>query len=45
MINQGEKPAGEHQLIWNAKDHSSGVYFYRIQAGEYSEARKMILLK
>ena len=44
-IVQGEQSAGDHQLAWNAEDQSSGVYFYRIQAGEYSETKKMALLR
>ncbi|MCP4634011.1 MAG: T9SS type A sorting domain-containing protein [candidate division Zixibacteria bacterium] len=44
-INEGEKPSGEHQIIWNAKDQPSGVYFYRIKAGDYSETKKMVRLK
>ena len=42
---QEEKPAGYHQITWDASDHSSGMYFYRIQAGDHSETRKMLLLK
>jgi hypothetical protein len=42
---QGEQQAGYHQITWDASGHSSGMYFYRIQAGEYAEARKMLLLK
>ena len=42
---QGEQPAGYHQATWNADEASSGLYFYRIQAGEYAETRKMVLLK
>lgn len=42
---QGEQPAGYHQVIWVAADKPSGLYFYRIQAGEYAETRKMVLLK
>ncbi len=42
---QGEQPAGYYHVVWDAKYRSSGVYFYRIQAGEYSQARKMLLLK
>ncbi|MCP4580550.1 MAG: T9SS type A sorting domain-containing protein [candidate division Zixibacteria bacterium] len=37
--------AGHHQAIWNAENSPSGVYFYKIQAGENSETRKMMLLK
>jgi 5-hydroxyisourate hydrolase-like protein (transthyretin family) len=36
---------GNHKVEFNAQNLSSGVYFYRIEAGEYEEVRKMILLK
>jgi hypothetical protein len=42
---KSEQPAGYHQVTWNADDASSGMYFYRIQAEEYAETRKMVLLK
>jgi hypothetical protein len=41
----GEQSAGYHQIIWNADDQSSGTYFYRIQAGDYTETKKMALLR
>jgi len=44
-IVESNKPAGEHRLTWNAEDHPSGVYFYRIQAGDYTETKKMVLLR
>jgi len=37
--------AGEHSIRFDADGLSSGVYFYRIDAGRYSEIRKMTLLK
>jgi hypothetical protein len=37
--------AGEHSVTWNADGYSSGTYFYSIKAGEFSEARKMTLVK
>ncbi len=40
-----EFAAGEHQLRWDASGEASGVYFYRISAGELQETRRMILLK
>ena len=39
------QPAGEHVVEWNAKRFSSGVYFYRIEVGDFTETRKLILLK
>jgi len=40
-----DKQAGYQSIIWNAKDQASGMYFYRIQAGEFTETMKMLLLK
>ena len=45
MLVQEEQQAGYHQVIWDADDNSSGMYFYRIQAEDYTEAKKMLLLK
>jgi len=39
------QPAGHHQAIWNADDFSSSIYFYKIQAGDYTETKKMLLIK
>ncbi|UCF64585.1 MAG: T9SS type A sorting domain-containing protein [bacterium] len=36
---------GSYQYEWNASGLASGVYLYRLQAGEYGETRKMILMK
>lgn len=40
----GELPAGEHSLEWS-QPVASGVYLYRLRAGEWVAARKMTLLK
>ena len=37
--------AGTYKAEWNASNYPSGVYFYRITAGEFSEVRKMTLVK
>ncbi len=42
---EGEQQAGHHQVVWDASEISSGMYFYRIQAGEFVESKKMLLLK
>ena len=40
-----EKPAGVYELIWNAADLPSGVYFYQLKAGDFIQTKKMILLR
>ena len=44
-IVSGELQAGSYTQQWNAVNMSSGVYFYRLQAGTYSDAKKLLLLK
>ena len=41
----GEQDAGYHNVSWNASNMSSGIYFYRLTAGDFVETRKMVLLK
>ena len=44
LVN-GEKRSGTYKVTWDAQNVPSGVYFYKITAGEYSNTKKMILLK
>ena len=44
-IAEGLMPAGNHTVTWDASDVASGVYYYKISAGEYSAIRMMTLLK
>ena len=44
-LADGNFSAGEHSVQWDATYNASGVYFYRIDAGEFTTTRKMILLK
>jgi hypothetical protein len=40
-----ELPAGDHSITWNADSNAAGLYFYRLLAGDFSETKKMVLLK
>ncbi len=44
LINQVQN-AGYHEITFNAKKLSSGIYIYQIKAGEFSQIRKMLLMK
>jgi Leucine-rich repeat (LRR) protein/pimeloyl-ACP methyl ester carboxylesterase len=49
LVNE-EKLPGSYSVIWDGKDQNgkqvaSGVYFYRLEAGDYQETKRMVLLK
>jgi len=44
LINK-EMNAGNHSINFNASNLSSGIYFYRISAGKFTETKKMILIQ
>lgn len=44
LVNE-EKPIGSYKIEFDASSLSNGVYFYRLQAGNFVQTRKMILMK
>jgi photosystem II stability/assembly factor-like uncharacterized protein len=44
LVNEQLK-AGTYEVEWNAFDYPSGVYFYKLTAGDYAGTKKMVLLK
>jgi hypothetical protein len=40
-----EKPAGHHEVYFDAAKLASGIYFYRLQAGNVVLTRKMLIAK
>jgi hypothetical protein len=44
IVNE-EKPAGNHNVDFTASSLPSGIYFYRLQAGDFIQTKKMVLLK
>ena len=45
VLFSGIKREGVHEITFNAGNLPSGVYFYRIKAGDFSDIKKMVLLK
>ncbi|MGE5680579.1 MAG: T9SS type A sorting domain-containing protein, partial [Bacillota bacterium] len=44
LVN-GKMSAGQHKVLWNASQNASGVYFYRLQSGNYAETKKMMFIR
>jgi hypothetical protein len=44
LINEKLNP-GTYETQWNANEYSSGIYFYRLETGDYRETKRMILIK
>ena len=44
IVNK-EKPAGEYNVMFNASELPSGIYFYQLKAGDFIQTKKMILLR
>lgn len=44
LVNE-EKPAGKYEVKFDGNNFASGIYFYRLKAGNFIQVRKMILLK
>jgi len=44
LVNE-KKDAGSYEVTWNAAKMTSGMYLYRIQAGQFTETKRMVLVK
>ena len=44
-LADGSFEAGQHSVEWNGSTVASGVYFYRLTTPEYTDTKKMVLLK
>ena len=44
LVNE-EKPAGTYNVEFNSKGLASGVYFYKLQSGNFAKTKKMVLMK
>ncbi|RPI13996.1 MAG: T9SS C-terminal target domain-containing protein [Ignavibacteriae bacterium] len=44
LVNQKQN-AGTYEVIWNAAEISSGIYYYTLTAGEFKDTKKLVLIK
>ncbi len=44
LVNEN-KQAGTYEVEWNGQGFASGVYFYRLEAGDFKETKRMLLVK
>lgn len=42
---KGDFITGEHEIQWNASNHSSGIYFAELVSGNYRQVQKLVLMK
>jgi photosystem II stability/assembly factor-like uncharacterized protein len=45
VLASGTQPAGTHEVTFDAAGLPSGVYFYRLEAGDYVETKRMVVVK
>ncbi|NIQ80660.1 MAG: T9SS type A sorting domain-containing protein, partial [Anaerolineae bacterium] len=50
VLVQGYKTSGSHSVTWDGRNEdgenvSSGIYFYKLEAGEFAQTKKMSLMK
>jgi hypothetical protein len=44
LVNEN-KTAGNYTMVFNGSNLSSGIYFYRLTAGNFSETKKLMVIK
>ncbi len=44
LVNE-DKPLGFYEVVFDGSKYASGIYFYRMTAGEFTETKKLILVK
>ena len=44
-LTDGILAAGMHEIVFDAKDLASGIYVYRLEARNFSESKKMVVMK
>ncbi len=44
LVNESQKP-GSYEITWDGSRYASGVYFYKLMTEEWTETKKMVLIK
>jgi hypothetical protein len=44
LVND-QRNAGEYSVIWDARNFASGIYYYRMTAGDFVSVKKLVLMK
>jgi len=44
-LQRGEQDAGEHEVVFDATGLASGAYFYKLRAGDFTETKKLLLVR
>jgi hypothetical protein len=44
-LTPGNQTPGHYKVTWEAEEVASGIYFYKIQAGDNTQTKKMLLLR
>jgi photosystem II stability/assembly factor-like uncharacterized protein len=44
LVNE-KQSSGTYEVTWNGSNYPSGVYFYKLTAGEFTETKKMVMIK
>ncbi len=44
LLNSNQ-PAGNYEIVFNAQEFSSGIYFYKFESTEFTTVKKMLLIK
>jgi hypothetical protein len=39
------RSAGKHEIVFEASSFASGIYFYKLDIGNFTETKKMVVLK
>ena len=45
LIESHRFESGKHNYLWDASEQSSGIYFYKLKAGDFEKSKKMLLIK